>query len=87
MAFLRSGFSRIGGSGDSGTVWKYASTDSIATALGANYFLPAIGEIAVNDVVMVSDSDGTAAVTISFCKANNGSTTITMASGTALGDA
>jgi|TARA_B110000285_G_C14797097_1_gene455695 hypothetical protein len=91
MAFLRSGLSRIGGSGDSGAAWKYASTDSIATALGDDYFLPAISEISVNDLILVSDSNGSPAVTISFCLTNDSTedmagTTITFASGTAIGN-
>ena len=40
--------------------------------------------VAVNDVIFVSDSDA-AAVTVTFVKTNNGTTTIDCASGTALG--
>tara|TARA_R110000751_G_scaffold14878_1_gene48191 strand:+ start:257 stop:535 length:279 start_codon:yes stop_codon:yes gene_type:complete len=91
MAFYRPALSRIGGSGDSGAAWKYSSTDSIADALADDYFLPAISEIGVNDLILVSDSNGSPAVTISFCLTNNSTettagTTITFASGTAIGN-
>ena len=58
---------------------------TLATVTGANYFLPAINELQVNDVIFVSDSDA-AAVTVTFVKSNTG-TAIDCASGTALGDA
>ena len=85
MAFDYSKLSRIGGMGDSQKVYAYASADSIATVTGADYFLPAINELQVNDVIFVSDSDA-AAVTVTFVKSNTG-TAIDCASGTALGDA
>ena len=84
MAFDYTKLSRIGGSGDSQKVYAYASTESIATVTGSDFFLQAINELNVN-YVLVSDTDA-AAVTITFVKTNNG-TTIDCASGTALGDA
>ena len=85
MAFDYSKLSRIGGMGDAQKVYSYASADSIATVTGSDYFLPAINELQVNDVIFVSDSDA-AAVTVTFVKSNTG-TAIDCASGTALGDA
>ena len=85
MAFDYSKLSRIGGMGDAQKVYSYASPDSIDTVTGANYFLPAVNELQVNDVIFVSDSDA-AAVTVTFVKSNTG-TAIDCASGTALGDA
>jgi hypothetical protein len=82
MAFARSGLSRVGGSGG-GSVWLYATTEGVAAVLGANFFLPAKDEINVGDVVLVVDAVD---FTVSFCVANNGSTTVTMASGTAIGN-
>ena len=84
MAFDYDKLSRIGGMGDAQKVYAYASSDSIATVTGSDYFLPAINELQVNDVIFVSDSDA-AAVTVTFVKSNNG-TAIDCASGTALGD-
>ena len=60
MAFDYSKLSRIGGMGDAQKVYAYASSDSIATVTGADYFLPAINELQVNDVIFVSDSDAAA---------------------------
>ena len=85
MAFDYTKLSRIGGMGDSQKVYAYASPDSITTVTASDYFLPAINELEVNDIIFVSDSDA-AAVTITFVKTNDGST-IDCASGTALGDA
>ncbi len=53
MAFDYTKLSRIGGMGDSQKVYAYASTDSIATVTGADYFLPAINELEVNDIIFV----------------------------------
>ena len=86
MAFDYDKLSRIGGMGDAQKVYAYASSDSIATVTGSNDFLPALNELQGNDVIFVSDSDA-AAVTVTFVKTNNGTTTIDCASGTALGDA
>jgi hypothetical protein len=84
MAFSRAGLSRIGGSGNSRPTWVYASTDAPATVAGADYFLEAINELAVGDVVLIVDTDAPA-VTLSFVKTNTG-TAIDLASGTAVGD-
>ena len=84
MAFARSGLSRVGGSGG-GSVWLYATEEAVATVLGANFFVPAKDEINVGDVVLVVDTNAVD-FTVSFCVANNGSTTVTMASGTAIGN-
>ena len=86
MAFARSGLSRIGGSGNSRPLWVYASTDAPATVTGANYMLSAISELHLGDVVLVVDTDGVA-VTATFVKTNNVTTSFDLASGTALGDA
>ena len=84
MAFDYTKLSRIGGSGDAQKLFAYSAPESLATMTGLNYFLPAINELEVNDIVIVSDSR-TAAATITFVKINNG-TNIDLASGTALGD-
>lgn len=84
MAFERSGLSRVGGSGG-GSVWLYATTEAVGTVLGANFFVPAKDEINVGDVVLVVDTDGVD-FTVSFCVANDGAATVTMASGTAIGN-
>ena len=85
MAFERSGLCRIGGSGESRSVWVYATTEAVGTVLGANFFLPAKKEINKSDIVLVLDTNAVD-FTVSFCVANNGTTTVTMASGTAIGN-
>ena len=85
MAFERSGLCRIGGSGESRAVWMYATTEAVGTVLGANFFLPAKDEINKGDVLIVVDTNAVD-TTVSFCTVNNGTTTVTMASGTAIGN-
>jgi len=85
MAFDRQFFSRIGGSGQGRAVWMYASTEDAADVLAANFFLPAKDELTKADVILLVDTN-LAGCTISFVKANNKTTTVTLASGTAVGD-
>jgi len=76
MAFIRNGLMRIGGANsDAGSMWMYKSEDAIAVVIAADYFLDAIGEIKLNDVIfVVSSSAGTPAVTITYVNANDGVT-------------
>ena len=84
MAFSRDGLQRIGGANsDSRAVWVYASADDAATVTGADYFLEAISELKIGDLVIIFDTAVIA--TISFVKTNTG-TSIDLASGTAIGD-
>ena len=71
MAFTRSSLARIGtANSDAGAVWIYKSADAIAT----NYFLDAVDEIKLNDVIfLVTSTGGTPAVHISYCNSNTGS--------------
>lgn len=75
MAFERSGLARVSGANsDAGSMWMYKSTDAIATVIAANYFLDAILELKLNDVIFViSSSGGTPAVTITYVNSNTGS--------------
>lgn len=75
MAFSRSGLSRIGSSaGDAPTIYSYTTTDTIATVNTADYFLDAINEIEVNDVIFVASSTGgTPVISIVYCNSNTGS--------------
>lgn len=76
MSFARSGLQRIGGANsDAGSLWMYASADAIATIIAADYFLDAINELNINDVLIVqSSTGGTPAVTFTYVNANDGST-------------
>ena len=83
MAFARSGLCRIGGSGTGGSTWQYTSTDAKTDVDDADYFLAAISELQLGDLVICKDTStpATPVVTITYIKANNG-TTITAAAGT-----
>ncbi len=75
MAFTRSSLARIGtANSDAGAVWIYKSADAIGTVRAANYFLDAVDEIKLNDVIfLVTSTGGTPAVHISYCNSNTGS--------------
>ena len=83
MAFARTGLCRIGGSGTGGSTWQYTSTDAKTDVDDADYFLAAISELALGDLIICKDTStpATPVVTITYIKANNG-TTITAAAGT-----
>ena len=72
MAFTRSSLARIGtANSDAGAVWIYKSADAIGTVRAANYFLDAVDEIKLNDVIfLVTSTGGTPAVHISYCNSN-----------------
>lgn len=73
MAFLRSGFYQIGPGGNGPRLWMYNTPDAIATVIAADYFLDAINELQVNDVlIVVSSNAGTPAVTFTYVNANTG---------------
>lgn len=75
MAFSRNGLSRVSGANsDAGTMWMYSTTDAIATVIAANYFLNAINEIKLNDVIWaITSTGGTPAITITYVNSNTGS--------------
>jgi hypothetical protein len=85
MAFARTGLCRIGGSGTGGSTWQYTSTDAKTVVDNADYFLAAISELALGDLIICKDTStpATPVVTITYIKANNG-TTITAAAGTTI---
>jgi len=73
MAFSRDGFYQVGPGGNSPRLWMYATADAIATVIAADYFLDAINELQVNDVlIVVSSTGGTPAVTFTYVNANTG---------------
>lgn len=75
MAFDRSGLYQIGPAGNSPRMWMYSTADTIATVNTADYFLSAINELSLNDVIMcVSSTGGTPVVTITYVNANDGTT-------------
>lgn len=56
MAFARTGLCRIGGSGDGGSTWQYTSADAKTVVDNADYFLAAISELAIGDLVICKDT-------------------------------
>ena len=85
MSFYRTGLCRIGGSGTGGSTWQYTSADAKTVVDNADYFLAAINELAVGDLVICKDTTtpATPIVTITYIAANDG-TTITAAAGTTI---
>ena len=85
MAFTRSSLARIGtANSDAGAVWIYKSEDAIGVVRAANYFLGAVDEIKLNDILfLVTSTGGTPAVTISYCNSNTG-TAIDITDGTTI---
>ena len=90
MAFERKYLARIGGSGEAGSVWKYASDEAMASVLGAGFFNPAFDELKVGDIMLLIDTNnpGTDSIfQLSFVISSNPNTkAITIASGTAVGN-
>jgi len=76
MAFARSGLARVSGANsDAGSLWMYSSTDAMTVIRAADYFLDAINEINVNDVIIVaSATGGTPVLQFTYCNANDGTT-------------
>lgn len=75
MAFNRSGLYQVGPGGNGPRLWMYSTADAIATVIAADYFLEAINELQVNDVLtVISSTGGTPAVTFTYVNANDGST-------------
>lgn len=82
MAFARSGLCRIGGSGTGGSTWQYTSTDANTVVDNADYFLDAINEFNIGDLIICKNTTPAApVVTITYIKAQT-ATSITAASGT-----
>jgi uncharacterized phosphosugar-binding protein len=57
------------------TMWHYITTDAQTVVRVVDYFLPAINQIRVNDMILVvSASGGTPAPFWAHCNANTGAT-------------
>jgi len=75
MAFARSGLNKVssGANTTAPVVWIYITTDTAATVQIVDYFLDAIREIGLNDVMFqVTSSGGTPVITIAYCNENDG---------------
>lgn len=82
MAFSRDGLCRIGGSGNGGSTWQYTSADAKTVVDNADYFLPAISELARGDLIICKDTTTPTApvVTFTYIKERT-ATSITAAAG------
>lgn len=75
MAFTRSSLYQVGPGGSSPRLWVYSTADTQAVVRATDYFLDAINELSLNDIIhVVSSTGGTPVVTISYVNANNGTT-------------
>lgn len=77
MGFLRSGLNKVtsGANSTAPTVWSYTTPDAAATVQVEDYFVDAIREIKLNDIMYWVTSTGTTpVVTISYCNENDGTT-------------
>jgi hypothetical protein len=82
MAFARTGLCRIGGSGNGGSTWQYTSTDNKAAIDNADYFLKAIDELSIGDLIICKDTTTATApiVHLTYIKTQT-ATSITAAAG------
>lgn len=75
MAYSLNGLYQVGPGGSAPRLWMYSTADAIATVIAADYFLSAINELEVNDVIIaVTSTGGTPAVTFTYVNANDGAT-------------
>ena len=74
---------RIGGSGTGGSTWQYTSADAKTVVDNADYFLDAINEFNIGDLIICKDTTTPTApvVTITYIKTQT-ATSITAAGGT-----
>ena len=73
MSFEINSFQQIGPGGSGPRMWVYNSPDSISVITAANYFLPAISLIGLNDVIIVvSSTESMPQVNWTYCNENTG---------------
>jgi len=82
MAFSRTGLCRIGGSGNGGSTWQYTAADAKTVVDNADYFLAALSELNIGDLVICKDTTDAAVpvVTVTYIKTKT-ATSITAAAG------
>ena len=83
MAYSASGLTRIGGDSN-GSVWRYSTTDAIATINTAGYFNSAANMLSVRDLIIVCDTN---TPTTNFCTVlSNTGTVVDVSDGTAVAE-
>tara|TARA_Y100001937_G_scaffold85945_1_gene116239 strand:+ start:249 stop:512 length:264 start_codon:yes stop_codon:yes gene_type:complete len=83
MAYSASGLTRINGDSN-GSLWRYTTTDAIATVNTAGYFNDAANMLGVRDLIMVHDTNAptTSLVTV----LSNTGTVVDVSDGTAVAE-
>ena len=83
MAYSASGLTRIHGDSN-GSLWRYTTTDAIATVNTAGYFNDAANMLGVRDLIMVHDTNAptTSLVTV----LSNTGTVVDVSDGTAVAE-
>jgi hypothetical protein len=83
MAYSASGLTRIGGDSN-GSVWRYSTTDAIATINTEGYFNSAANMLSVRDLIIVCDTN---TPTTNFCTVlSNTGTVVDVSDGTAVAE-
>jgi hypothetical protein len=85
MAFDRSNLARLGSNNTgAGGLWLYRTTDTAATVNTADYFLSAINELPVGDIIFsMSATGGTPVLTLTYVSGNTG-TAVDVVDGTVI---
>tara|TARA_R110000803_G_scaffold4908_3_gene16305 strand:+ start:1925 stop:2185 length:261 start_codon:yes stop_codon:yes gene_type:complete len=85
MSFYRTGLCRIGGSGTGGSTWQYTAADAKTVVDNVDYFLAAINELSIGDLIICKDTTDPAVpiVTITYIKTQS-ATSIQAAAGTTI---
>ena len=85
MAYSHPGLQRVGPSNsDAPTFWTYSTTDSAADLNTADYFLAAINDLTVGDLIYAITSTGTTAVAALYYVLSNDGTAVDVNDGTVL---
>lgn len=76
MAFDLNGLTPIAQGGTEGPdIWRYTSTDTLATIRVAGYFNEYVNELKVNDLLLVvSSTGGTPVLSWNYVNSNDGTT-------------
>jgi hypothetical protein len=91
MAYSLQNLSRIGGTGDGGTIWAYNASELITDANGPvlkvfGYFNEAANVLQKGDIVNISRQIGTSYAHITYVKSITDAGVVTHATGTTIAD-
>ena len=91
MAYSLQNLSRIGGTGDGGTIWAYNASELITDANGpvlkvVGYFNEAADVLQKGDIVNISRQVGTSYAHITYVKTITAAGVVTHATGTTIAD-